>query len=302
MGLDLGVELAAHHRDVIDRIGGGGPPGGRGRRRRAAGARALYAGLVAWQAALHPAGAAAADRSETPRRGVVARVVDGDTVVLASGRQLRLVGIQAPKLALGRPGFRAWPLAGEARAALDSLVAGRPVALDYDGRRTDRHRRLLAHLRVAAPGGGETVWVQAEMLARGLARVYSFADNRKRAAELLGFERAARAAGRGIWAHPFYRILGPDETGASVGTFQIVEGRVLDASIVGGRGYLNFGPDWRTDFTVSIAPRHVARFRRAGLDPAALSGRRIRVRGWLHRFNGPMMEATHPEQLEVADR
>ena len=232
---------------------------------------------------------------------MVERAVDGDTVVLASGRHVRLVGIQAPKLALGRPGFRAWPLAGEAKAALDSLVAGRPVALDYDGRRVDRHRRLLAHLRVGAPSG-RTVWVQAEMLERGLARAYSFADNRKRAAELLGFEREARAAKRGIWAHPFYRVLGPDETGASVGAFRIVEGRVLDASIVGGRGYLNFGPDWRTDFTVSIAPRHVARFRRAGLDPAALSGRRVRARGWLRSFNGPMMEATHPEQLEVLDR
>ena len=40
----------------------------------------------------------------------VVAVVDGDTVVLDDGRQVRLVGIQAPKLPLGRRNFRKWPL------------------------------------------------------------------------------------------------------------------------------------------------------------------------------------------------
>ena len=40
-------------------------------------------------------------------------------------------------------------------------------------------------------------------------------------------------------------------------------------------------------------------FRRAGLDPLALEGRWLRVRGWLKKWNGPMIEATHPEQIEL---
>lgn len=40
-------------------------------------------------------------------RARVAAVVDGDTVVLTTGRQVRLVGLQAPKLPLGRVGFTA---------------------------------------------------------------------------------------------------------------------------------------------------------------------------------------------------
>jgi hypothetical protein len=42
-------------------------------------------------------------------------------------------------------------------------------------------------------------------------------------------------------------------------------------------------------------------FRGAGVDPAGLDGRRIRVRGWLRSRNGPMIEATHPEQIELLD-
>ncbi len=228
---------------------------------------------------------------------VVAEVVDGDTVVLADGRQVRLVGLQAPKLPLGRPGFRPWPLADEAKAALEALVLGRPVTLRYGGRQLDRHGRALAHLFDA-----DGRWVQGALLEAGWARVYSFPDNRARVAEMYALERTARAARRGIWGHPFYALRSPEETGRHIGTFQVVEGRVLDAARVRGRVYLNFGPDWRTDFTVSIPPKVVRLFKAADIDPLSLEDRVIRVRGWLKKFNGPMIEASHPEQVEVVGR
>ena len=239
--------------------------------------------------------------AETERAGVVSAVVDGDTVTLDSGVQVRLVGIQAPKLSLGRAGFRDWPLAAEAKAGLEALVAGASVRLVYGGRRLDRHRRLLAHLEREAAPGRPALWVQGEMLRRGLARVYTFPDNRARADRMLALERAARAARRGIWGLRYYRILGPGEAARHIGRFQLVEGRVLRAAVVRGRGYLNFGPDWRKDFTIAIARKHRRRFRRAGIDIAELAGRRLRVRGWLTWENGPMIEATHPEQMEVIE-
>jgi hypothetical protein len=38
-------------------------------------------------------------------------------------------------------------------------------------------------------------------------------------------------------------------------------------------------------------------FDQAGLAIGAYEGKRVRVRGWLKSFNGPMIEATHPEQI-----
>ncbi len=61
----------------------------------------------------------------------VVEIVDGDTLVLADRRQVRLVGIQAPKLPLGRAGFKAWPLAREAKAALAALALDRDLGLAY---------------------------------------------------------------------------------------------------------------------------------------------------------------------------
>lgn len=224
----------------------------------------------------------------------VVEVIDGDTVKLADGREVRLVGIQAPKLPLGRRGFAEWPLAGEAKAKLESLTLRQTVTLHYGGARADRHGRLLAHLTMAEG----SVWAQGALLQAGLARVYSFPDNRALVADMLTLEQEARAARRGIWANPYYKIRTPDETRRDIETFQIVEGRVVQAAAVRDRLYLNFGPDFRTDFTVAIARRDLKLFGRE-FDGKALEGKTIRVRGWLKSVNGPMIEATHPDQIEV---
>ena len=239
--------------------------------------------------------AAALDGLRAGETGRVVEVVDGDTVVLDTGLSVRLVGIQAPKLPLGREGFVAWPLADEAKAALEVLVLGRSVGLFYGGLERDRYGRALAHL-VRDDG----LWLQGELLETGWARVYGFRDNRTRLPAMLALETEAREAGRGIWAEPFYRVLAVEETEAHLGSFRLVEGRVLAVAVVKGRGYLNFGPDWRTDFTVAIAPADLRAFEAEGFDIADLEGRFIRVRGWLKFFNGPMIDATHPEQLEDA--
>ena len=236
-----------------------------------------------------------------PGRVAVTRgIVDGDPVpmqeAISGATQIRLVGIQAPKLPLGRRGFQKWPLADAAKAFLSRLAGDRKVRLSHGGRRMDRHGRLLAHLNLE-----DGAWVQGALLSAGLARVYSFGDNRARVAEMLALEREARVARRGIWALDYYSIRNPETSGSHINTFQIVEGKVLDAADVRGRVYLNFGLNWRTDFTLSLAPRVVRLFRREGIDPVAMQGKRIRVRGWLKSFNGPMIKVTHPEQIEVLD-
>ena len=265
------------------------------RRRTSAVAAALAALFLA-----SVAGAAPTDSLEPGERGRVAEVVDGDTVILDGGPSVRLVGLQAPKLALGRPGVEDWPMSGAARDALAALVFRREVTLHYGGARRDRHGRALAHLVRA----GDGLWVQRAMIEAGMARVYSFADNRALLPELLAAEHAARAAGRGIWRHPRYRVRDAAGLDDAIGGFHIVEGAVHDAAIVRGRVFLNFGADWRTDFTVTIARRDRRTFESAFADAGvgdltALTGRRVRARGWLRERNGPQIVATHPEQIEL---
>ncbi len=231
----------------------------------------------------------------------VVEIVDGDTVLLDGGidgsKEVRLVGIQAPKLPLGRTGFKKWPLADEAKAKLTSLVLGRSVELKFGGRRMDRHGRLLAHLYT-----GRGHWVQGDMISSGLARVYSFPDNRAVVADMLVLEKEARKLNLGIWGDSFYRILGTDALDGLIGSFQIIEGVVVDVATVRSTTYLNFADDWRTDFTISVNNRAMNLFNQIGLDLHTLKGQTIRIRGWLKKRNGPMIEATHPEQLEILSK
>lgn len=243
------------------------------------------------------AGAAAAVNDVETR--LVTAVVDGDTLVVdspvAGTRQIRLAAVEAPRLPLGRPGFPTWPLAHAAREVLETLALGRRVRITYGADALDRHGRL--HAQVHRDDGA---WLQAEMLRRGFARVRSVPVDRAHVDDLLAVEAAARAAQLGIWSHPFYAVRTPAAVAHDVDSFQIVEGRVTEAVRVGRRIYLNFGDDWRSDFTVSFSTRLLPRFEAAGLAPLSLAGQVIRVRGWIISYNGPMIDVDHPEQIEVA--
>lgn len=228
----------------------------------------------------------------------VAAIVDGDTLAiepaLGGFDRLRLAGIRAIKPPLDRPPGRPWPLAEQAHDALAALAGGASLRLSPCPQDVDRYGRLIAHAHL-----GDGRWLQGELLAAGLARVATTPECRDRAAEMLAIEAEARAARRGLWGSPVYAVRTPMEVRDQIGAFAVVEGSVLKVGRVKDRVYLNFGADWRDDFTVTVDTTNLPLFEAAGLDPLALAGRRIRVRGWVERYNGPAIEATHAEQIEV---
>ena len=232
-------------------------------------------------------------------KGTVMSVTDGDTVVLDTGVVVRLIGTQAPKLPLGREDFETWPKAEEARLALQALTLGKRVAVRHGGEQVDRHGRTLGQLFVI---GTPELWVQQRMIADGWARVYSFPDNRACLPQLLAAEGSARLMKLGIWADPYYlvrRADRPAELAGRLGHYELVEGRVLLADEAQGRIYLNFGRSWKEDFTAVIDRGAVTLFSRSGLDPLKLEGALVRIRGWMDGVDGPRVEVTHPEQIEV---
>lgn len=230
-------------------------------------------------------------------RGHVAEVKDGDSFRLENSPvDIRMLAIQAPKLSKGRPGFKVWPFADKAQAALAGLVQGHSVTLRLGTTARDLNGRILAH--VVRDDG---LWLQQELLREGWARVYTFADNRQFTPELFAAEQEARAARRGLWADSFFAVreAQPEKLADDIGTFQIVEGKVVSAAKVRGRIYLNFGADFRTDFTATIPPDVVPSFTKAKRDPMAFKDKAIRVRGYLRSYNGPVIDITHPEQIEI---
>ena len=79
----------------------------------------------------------------------------------------------------------------------------------------------------------------------------------------------------------------------------MVEGRVLKAARSGSRVYLNFGRHYKEDFTAVIEAKALRLFTEDKLDPLKLGGALVRLRGWVDLNDGPRIEITHPEQIEV---
>ncbi|KKK84589.1 hypothetical protein LCGC14_2781820 [marine sediment metagenome] len=78
-------------------------------------------------------------------------------------------------------------------------------------------------------------------------------------------------------------------------------GKKLGAKVVAITANPNSKAAAMCHFTVSLRARVAKMFRRAGIEPLDLAGKKIRVRGWLDNYNGPMIVATHPEQIEILD-
>jgi endonuclease YncB( thermonuclease family) len=225
--------------------------------------------------------------AKVPARAVAVAVGDGQTLRLDTGASLRLAGILAPRAGE--------PFAAEAGAGLAQLAVGQSLVLHPGPQAFDRYGRILAQADLESSG----LWLQGVLLDRGLARAMTLKDNRGCAAELLAREAAARAAGRGLWALPGYAVRRAERIGrADLGRFVIVEGTVRAVAVFSDRAYLNYGPDYRKDFTAEIAGPDLALFRAEGYDLKALAGQAVRVRGWLQMLNGPMIALTHPEQIE----
>ena len=214
----------------------------------------------------------------------VARVLAAERLELVDGRSIRLAGIRVPA-----------KVAGQAQALLAELVADRALRLGTSPAPFDRYGDLVAQVERA-----DGLWLQGALLERGLAQVRTRPDEVARAAAMLGLEQAARAAGRGLWRQPGLAARPADQLADAIGSFQIVQGRVLRVAPTEDYVYLNFGQDWRSDFTLRLRRAELdASFARSPVDVLALAGRRVEVRGFVLNAGGPLIELSHPEQIQV---
>ncbi|MEM1306318.1 MAG: thermonuclease family protein [Pseudomonadota bacterium] len=196
-----------------------------------------------------------------------------------------------------------WPMVEAAHAQVAGLTRGRNVTVAFTRRRADRYGRRLAHVWLRKAGGSKA-WLQQRLLELGLAR---FAPDRERTAcarRLAKAETRGRAAARGLWGLSAYRVRRADrpwQLRRYRNTYQVVAGRIMSANLSRGRLYLNFGREWRRDFTAVISKKQLAYFDRSPIDPRTLAGKTVEVRGWIESRGGPLISVEHTHQLALID-
>jgi micrococcal nuclease len=128
----------------------------------------------------------------TSRNATIARVLDGDTIVLTDGRRVRLVQLDAPETDEDEC------YAAEAKGVLTRLLPyGTEVEIETDPAldKRDRFGRILAYVERDGTN------INLELVREGAASPYFFhADRGRYALDLLQAADEARQLQRGLWA------------------------------------------------------------------------------------------------------
>jgi micrococcal nuclease len=143
--------------------------------------------------------------SGEPSRPVTVRVthvVDGDTIDVrmpdGDDDTVRYIGIDTPETV--KPDTPVQCGGPEAHDANERLVGGRAVTLRFDAEQRDVYGRLLAYVYLPpARPGGHSLFVNAELVRRGLARTLTIPPNDSFAHLFARLAARAGAAGRGLW-------------------------------------------------------------------------------------------------------
>lgn len=126
-----------------------------------------------------------------------ARLSDGDSLTCVGGARLRLIGIDAPELSQT-------PLGRQSQNALDAIISGEPLRLEYDVEARDEFGRLLAYA-----WSGST-FINERMVRDGWAVAFHVPPNRRYATRLRAAEEAARAKRAGHWSTGGFECLPVD--------------------------------------------------------------------------------------------
>lgn len=228
----------------------------------------------------------------------VTKIVDGRTIMLETGQMVDLTGLYFSYNADGSDSDNLLMSYDFLEKNLkDRFVRVFQTRKDTIGR-VNRYGHLLGHVVRE-----DDIWVQGSLIASGLARVYPTETNPEMATQLYALEAEARKEAYGLWADKtLWRVMSAQETDMKKDAFQIVEGVITRVATVSNTIYLNFGEDWRSDFSIMIPQEKRPAFSRAGASPLNWSGRRVRVRGWVQDLNGPMIAVQHPIQIEFFDQ
>jgi endonuclease YncB( thermonuclease family) len=121
---------------------------------------------------------------------LVRRVVDGDSIEVATIGRINLLGIAAPRT--GSRSDASEPYAQQAHDRLAGLLTNRWVRLEYENQPAGSRRSAYVFL-------DDGRFVNEWMLREGLVRASS-QQGLRRSRELMAAEAEARSAGRGLWA------------------------------------------------------------------------------------------------------
>lgn len=228
---------------------------------------------------------------------IVIKVSDGDTVLTEEHKWVRLLGIDTPEMGYYNDQKQyvkdPAPIALEAKDFLEAQILSQKCYFVYDKEKKDHFNRRLAYLYRS----NDDLDLNKAILEKGLAVISFYPPNLKQFKEYLAAQNKAREAALGLWG---LDIVAADDAHNYIGQIRTVRGRVRSVYLGKSFAYLNFGQDYRTDFSIEIARKNLKYF--ADLPETVdkwYTGKQIEVSARIKERNGPVVQIALAEQIRI---
>lgn len=227
----------------------------------------------------------------------ISRVIDGDTIEMASGEKIRLIGIDTPETK--KNGAKGEHYCKKAYEFTKRKLEGKTIYLEYDIEKRDKYDRILAYVFLK-----DGTFFNARLLQAGYAQLLTVPPNVKYVDLFKKLARKARKNNRGLWGRNNevdLPIISWREAKEHVGEEVIIKGEVVDTHNSGEAIFLNFHPEYWHNFTAVIFVGDKSKF---DVEPANYYlNKVVQVRGKIKKYKGtPEIILRTQKQIEVVKK
>jgi hypothetical protein len=203
--------------------------------------------------------------------GTVKSITDNGDIFLTNGKILKLSSVMLNKRTI---------------SFLKESLIGNNISYWSNDNKTDRHNRINAQILL------QDEWIQCKILQSGYSIAAPSPLSKNIAYDLYKCENQD--------AIKKYAV-NTDDAVKFIGGYKIVSGSIYSTYQSKKNLYINFDKDWKTDFSIMISNDIVKKLTSEQLEKLTTKEQKIRVRGWIEKYNGPIIKLSDFNQIEFLE-
>ncbi len=218
--------------------------------------------------------------------GYVTNVYDGDTIKLANGQSIRLIGINTPEMNYNKGTPE--PYAKKAKHFLSRKVLNQKIGLKFDVERKDRYKRVLAHIFLK-----DGTNLQYSLLEKGYASNISIPPNLWLQRCYKVAEQIAKKSKKGIWKSRYFKPTKAASLNKNKMGYRRITGKIKSVEHLNGHTTITF----INKLVLRIRKNNASYFNKFNFK--SLINKNVTVNGWVKMKNRKFtMDLKHPSAIE----